>query len=164
LAGVASQEFAVTACVLLHRDGSWLLSVRSPSAAYAPGRLGLIGGHVEVEAPAPDVLEATARRELAEETGLDLTTVPLTYLESEFFITDGGERQVTVTFVAAAPAGVAASIAAPDELSEVGWWTREQAAADPRCPDWLPGLLRRAGGRLRSSSIGEAPRWRAEER
>jgi 8-oxo-dGTP pyrophosphatase MutT (NUDIX family) len=161
---VAGPEFAVTACVLLHRDGSWLLSVRSPSAAYAPGRLGLIGGHVEVEAPTRDVLEATARRELAEETGLELTAVPLTYLESEFFITDAGERQVTVTFVAPAPAGVAPSIAAPAELSEVGWWTREQAAADTRCPPWLPDLLDRAAAALRSSSIGGAPRCRPEER
>ena len=139
------REFAVTACVLLHRDGGWLLSVRSPDAAYAPGRLGLIGGHVEVDAPTHDVLEATARRELAEETGVDLAGIPLTYLESEFFVTDRGERQITVTFVAPAPAGAAAAaVAAPAELSEVTWWTREQVAADPRCPPWLPDLLDRA--------------------
>jgi 8-oxo-dGTP pyrophosphatase MutT (NUDIX family) len=135
--------------VLLHRNGSWLLSIRSPNAAYAPGRLGLVGGHVEVDAPTLNVLEATARREIAEETGLDLAAVRLTYLESEFFVTDRGERQVTVTFVSPAPAGVAATITAPDELSEVGWWTREQAAADPRCPPWLPDLLDRAAATLR---------------
>ena len=39
------------------------------------------------------MLEETARRELLEETGLDLTGVPLTYLESEFFVTGGGERR-----------------------------------------------------------------------
>jgi 8-oxo-dGTP diphosphatase len=135
----------VTACVLLHCDGRWLLSVRSPAAAYAPGALGLIGGHVEVVDPQPEVLEATARRELLEETGLDLTGVDLAYLESEFFVTGGGEPQVTVTFVAPAPAGPAARVAAPAELAEVGWWSIEEAAADPRCPDWLPGLLGRAG-------------------
>ena len=128
----------------MYRNGSWLLSVRSPDAAYAPGRLGLVGGHVEVDSPTPNVLEATARREVAEETGLDLSAVSLTYLESEFFVTEQGERQVTVTFVAPAPPDATASIAAPAELSEVGWWTREQAAADPRCPDWLSDLLDRA--------------------
>ena len=137
-------EFAVTVCVLLHRNGRWLLSVRSPGVAYAPGRLGLVGGHVEVDSPTRDVLELTARREVAEETGVDLAGVPLTYLESEFFVTEQGERQVTVTFVAQAPAEAVASIAAPAELSEVGWWTREDVAADPRCPPWLPDLLRRA--------------------
>lgn len=135
--------FAVTVCVLLHRDEAWLLGVRAPGVAYAPGRLGLIGGHVEADAPAADVLEQTARREVAEETGLDLTGVRLTYLESEFFVTDGGERQVTVTFLAPAPAGQLPTADAL-ELTEVGWWTADQAAADPRCPDWLPDLLSRA--------------------
>ncbi len=53
--------------------------------------------------PLAGVLEATARREVAEEVGLDLSQVALRYLESEFFITDGGERQITVTFTAKAP-------------------------------------------------------------
>ena len=145
---MAVQEFAVTACVLLHRQGRWLLSVRSPEVAYAPGRLGLVGGHVEVGSPTLDVLEVTVRREVAEETGLDLVAVPLTYLESEFFVTEQGERQVTVTFVAPAPDDAVASVTAPAELTEVGGWTREEAAADPRCPAWLPPLLDRAAASL----------------
>jgi 8-oxo-dGTP pyrophosphatase MutT (NUDIX family) len=146
---VAVQEFAVTVCVLLHRQGRWLLSIRSPDVAYAPGCLGLVGGHVEAGSATPDVLEMTARREVAEETGLDLATVPLTYLESEFFVTEQGERQVTVTFVAPAPAAAVALVTAPAELSEVGWWTRDEAAADTRCPPWLPALLDRAAASLR---------------
>jgi 8-oxo-dGTP pyrophosphatase MutT (NUDIX family) len=145
---VPAPEFAVTVCVLLHRNGRWLLSVRSPGVAYAPGRLGLVGGHVDVDSPTPAVLEVTARREVAEETGLDLAAVPLTYLESEFFVTGQGERQVTVTFVAPAPAAAVASVTAPAELSEVGWWTRREVAADPRSPPWLPGLLDRAAATL----------------
>ena len=143
-----SLEFAVTVCVLLHRNGRWLLSVRSPDVAYAPGRLGLVGGHVEADSPTPNVLELTARREVAEETGLELAAVPLTYLESEFFVTEHGERQVTVTFVAQAPAAAVPTLTAPAELSEVGWWTREDVAADPRCPPWLPGLIDRAAASL----------------
>jgi 8-oxo-dGTP diphosphatase len=146
---VAVSEFAVTVCVLLHREGRWLLSVRSPEVAYAPGLLGLVGGHVEVGSATRDVLEVTARREVAEETGLDLAAVPLTYLESEFFVTEQGERQVTVTFLAPAPADAVAAVTAPAELSEVGWWTRDEAAADPRTPPWLPPLLDRAAAALR---------------
>jgi 8-oxo-dGTP pyrophosphatase MutT (NUDIX family) len=130
-------------CVLVHRDGTWLLGLRAPDLAYAPGRLGLVGGHVEADAPAAHVLERTGRRELAEETGLDLADVPLTYLESEYFVTEGGERQVTVTFLAPAPAGQWPQ-ADGRELTEVGWFTTDAAAADPRTPDWLPALLRRA--------------------
>ena len=94
--------------------------------------------------PLADVLEATARREVAEEVGLDLSQVPLGYLESEFFITDGGERQITVTFTAQAPPEAEPYVNAPDELTEVGWWTLNDLEADVRCPSWLPPLIRRA--------------------
>ena len=139
-----SQVYAVTVCVLIQRGDRWLLVVRAPGVAYAPNKIGMIGGHVEVTRPLADVLEATARREIAEEVGLDLSEVPLRYLESEFFITDTGERQVTVTFTAQAPLWADPYLNAPDELAEVGWWTLNDLEADPRCPTWLPALIRRA--------------------
>jgi 8-oxo-dGTP pyrophosphatase MutT (NUDIX family) len=141
---VDSETYAVTVCVLIHRGNSFLLVVRSPGVAYAPNMIGMIGGHVEVIDPERNVLEATARREVAEEVGLDLSGVPLTYLESEFFITDSGERQITVTFAGPAPSGDQPHVNAPDELVEVGWWTLNDLEADPRCPPWLPALIRRA--------------------
>jgi 8-oxo-dGTP diphosphatase len=141
---VGSEVYAVTVCVLIHRGNSFLLVVRSPGVAYAPNMIGMIGGHVDVTDPARDVLEATARREVAEEVGLDLSGVPLTYLESEFFLTNGGERQITVTFSAPAPASDEPYVNAPDELVEVGWWTLNDLEADPRCPPWLPALVRPA--------------------
>jgi 8-oxo-dGTP diphosphatase len=154
---VTGREFAVTVCVLVHRDGAWLLGARAPGVAYAPGRLGLIGGHVEVDAPAAAVLEETGRREVFEEVALDLTGVELSYLESEYFVTEGGERQVTVTFLAPAPADQEPRADAR-ELTEAGWWTAEDAAADPRCPDWLPALLDRADRALRSArEAGRSP-------
>jgi 8-oxo-dGTP diphosphatase len=141
---VDSAVYAVTVCVLISRGDTWLLVVRAPGVAYAPNMIGMIGGHVDLIHPIADVLEMTARREVIEEVGLDLAGVPLTYLESEFFVTDGGERQITVTFTALAPAEVEPFVNAPDELTEVGWWTLDDLEADPRCPPWLPPLIRRA--------------------
>jgi 8-oxo-dGTP diphosphatase len=141
---VDGDGYAVTVCVLIRRDNSWLLVVRAPGVGYAPNMIGMIGGHVDVTNPLPHVLEATARREVAEEVGVDLANEPLTYLESEFFVTDGGERQITVTFAAGAPRGVEPLVNAPDELTEVGWWTVDDLEADSRCPPWLPPLIRRA--------------------
>jgi 8-oxo-dGTP pyrophosphatase MutT (NUDIX family) len=140
-----SELYAVTVCVLIRRGDTWLLVVRAPGVKYAPNMIGIIGGHVDLTDPHAGVLEATARREVAEEVGLDLSQVPLTYLESEFFITDSGERQITVTFMARASPGDKPHVNAPDELVEVGWWALTDLEADPRCPPWLPDLLRRAG-------------------
>jgi 8-oxo-dGTP pyrophosphatase MutT (NUDIX family) len=139
-----SEVYAVTVCVLIQRDDTWLLVVRAPKVSYAPNMIGMIGGHVDLTRPLADVLEETARREVAEEVGVDLSEMSLRYVESEFLITDGGERQITVTFTTQAPPDIEPSVNAPDELVEVGWWTLDDLEADPRCPSWLPRLIRRA--------------------
>jgi 8-oxo-dGTP pyrophosphatase MutT (NUDIX family) len=144
-------EYTVTACVLLRRDDRWLLTVRGLEVDDAAGRLGLVGGHLEQRTAGTGVLEATARREAAEETGLDLSGTALSYLESELFATDTGQDQVCVTFVALAPADARPWAADPVEVAEVGWWSADQARADPRCPVWLPDLLVRAGTALDSA-------------
>jgi 8-oxo-dGTP diphosphatase len=141
---VHTESYAVTVCVLIQRGDSWLLVVRAPHVAYAPNMIGMIGGHVDLTRPLAGVLEATARREVAEEVGLDLSEVRLRYLESEFLITDKGERQITVTFTAHALPEAEPYINAPDELVEVGWWSVNDLEADARCPSWLPPLIRRA--------------------
>lgn len=145
--------FVVNVCVVLHRDGRWLLTVRGPHTAHAPNTIGLVGGHLE---PTPvianaepalleeNVLENNARREVLEETGVDLAGVALAYLGSETFRSDVGHPVVVVTFVAEVPAGVEARMTAPDELSGVGWWTLDELAADPRCPPWTLRLCRQA--------------------
>ncbi len=133
--------------MLVHRDGRWLLTVRRPDARYAAGRIGLVGGHVE-PGDGDGTLEATGRREVAEETGVDLTGVPLTYLASEQRAGDQGRVSIDVTFVAEAPPGAEPELRAPEELTAVGWWTPAEVADDPRCPPWVPRLLQRAGDRL----------------
>ncbi len=136
-------RFTVTACVLVRRGDRWLLSVRSPTVEYAPGAIGLIGGHVESDEATADVLETTARREVVEETGLDLTDVALRYLSSDLFLAGDHDQQVTVTFVADAPAGAEPAVRS-DELTALDWWSLAELRLDPRTPDWLPALIERA--------------------
>lgn len=142
-------------CVALHRDGRWLLTVRGANATHAPNTIGLVGGHVEHGPPTTstepallegDVLENNARREVLEETGVDLADLPLAYLGSEAFRSDAGHPVVVVTFVVEVPAGVEPTMTAPEELSAVGWWTLDELAADPRCPPWTLRLCRQAEG------------------
>jgi 8-oxo-dGTP diphosphatase len=132
-------RYEANVCVLLRRAGRWLLTVRGPHVAYAPGTIGLVGGHVEPVVGA-GVFEATARREALEETGLDLTAVPLHYLSSDLYLGGDGQPVLTVTYAGELPAGPEPRLADPAELAAVGWWTpAELAAAD--CPAWLPPLL-----------------------
>lgn len=144
----------VTVCVALHREGRWLLTVRGTNAAHAPDTIGLVGGHLEPPGSAEDgpevallesdVLEKNGRREVLEETGVDLAGTPLAYLGSESFRSDAGTTVISVTFVAQLPAGIEPTLGAPHELSAVGWWTLEQLAADPRCVPWTLRLCRQA--------------------
>lgn len=133
-------RYSVTSCVLVRRDDRWLLSVRAPDIDYLPGSIGLIGGHVELSDSTEGVLESTARRELWEETGVDLAEVPLTYVSSTLFLIGQDDQHVSVTFVAEAPPGARPEVRS-DELSEVGWWSVEELRSDPRTPPWLPALL-----------------------
>ncbi len=133
----------MTACVLLHRGGRWLFGVRADTVAYAPGQIGLIGGHLEADAVGPDALEVTARREAAEEAGLDLGGVRLDYLRSDLFDSGAEGLQLTAAFVAGLPAGPQPAVTSA-ELTAVGWWSPAELAADPRCPEWLPALVDQA--------------------
>jgi len=66
--------------VFLERDGRWLLLQRGTQETHAPGVLAGVGGKVEIDGAGAgaDVLEETARREVTEEIGVDLTEVALT--------------------------------------------------------------------------------------
>ena len=141
-------QFAVNVCVLLHRDGRWLLDVRASDADYAPARLGLIGGHVEVTDGSDHVFENAARRELAEETGIDLSGVPLHYLDSELYEDQDRCPVLTVTYAAELPAGREPELAKASEPGRPSWWSLEEMEADPRCAPWTPRLVRQAQATL----------------
>lgn len=139
-------RYEVNACVLLHRANRWLLSVRGPDVAYAPGMIGLVGGHVE-PVIGPDVFERTARREVREETGLDIDDVVLHYLSSELYLGTNGQPVLTVTYVGELPAGPEPEVADARELTAVGWWSTAELAESENVAPWIVPLVT-AGERL----------------
>jgi 8-oxo-dGTP diphosphatase len=144
-------RFPVNVCAVLHRDGSWLLNVRANDASYAPGTIGLIGGHVEPTDGPERVFESTVQREVAEETGIDLTGIPLLYLDSEAYADTDGGLVLTVTYAAELPPGTEPSAENAVEDAELSWWTLEDLEADPRCAPWTSRLVRRALATITSS-------------
>ncbi|MEU6786714.1 NUDIX domain-containing protein [Nonomuraea angiospora] len=139
--------FVVNIEVFLERDGRWLLVKRGEGEAHAPGTLAGVGGKVEVDDGGADVFERAARREVAEEVGVDLAGVDLTYVESGYFVTDDGDPVINVVFTGRLPATATPVAAAPQEVAEVVWLTVAEAEGHPGCPPWILGPLRRLASR-----------------
>ena len=118
--------------------------MRADDASYAPGTIGLIGGHVEQTDGPERVFEFALQREVAEETGIDLAGTPLHYLESEAYTGADGATVLTVTYAAELPPGTEPIPDNAVEQAELAWWTLEDLEADPRCAPWTSRLVRRA--------------------
>jgi len=138
--------FVVNVEVLLHRDGRWLLIKRGAEEKHAPGSLAGVGGKAEVTDPAdvPNILEATARREVDEEIGVDISGVALTYVESGYFTSDDGDPVINIVFTGPLPADAQPFPASPEEVAGIVWLTTAEAETDSTCPPWTLRALRRA--------------------
>jgi 8-oxo-dGTP diphosphatase len=75
---------------------------------------------------------------------VDLTGIPLTYVESGSFVTDDGDPVVNVVFSGALPADANPVVASSEEVAEIVWLTVAEATADPNCPPWTLRSLQRA--------------------
>ncbi|MFI7635921.1 NUDIX hydrolase [Nonomuraea sp. NPDC049400] len=117
----------------MERDGRWLLIKRGRQEAHAAGTLAGIGGKAEADGAGIGILEQTARREVAEEVGVDLTGTDLTYVAGDYFTTDDGDPVINVVFRGELPPQARPVAAAPDE----------EAEAHPDCPPWVLRSLRR---------------------
>ena len=143
--------FVVNVEVFLHRGDRWLLIRRSEHEAHAAGTLGGVGGKVDAVATTTGlgagVLEATGRREVAEEIGVDLTGVDLSYVDSASFVTDDGDPVINVVFSGPLPPEAEPFAASTQEVAGITWLTLAEAEADPHCPPWTLRSLRQATSR-----------------
>jgi 8-oxo-dGTP pyrophosphatase MutT (NUDIX family) len=114
------------------KDGRYLLVVRGEEE-FAPGGLNFPGGKVEGAEAGDDVLEATLRREIAEEVGLEISD-EMAYLRSSVFLAEG-DPVVDVVFLCRWKSGTAFA-ADPAEVAAVRWLTAGEAIAHPETPPW----------------------------
>ncbi|MFF5204662.1 NUDIX domain-containing protein [Streptosporangium sp. NPDC000396] len=142
--GTGRPAFVVNVEVFLEREGRWLLIQRGAGEEHAPGALGGVGGVVELDGADIDVLEETARREVAEEIGVDLSGVTLSYVESAFFVTDDGDPTINMVFAARLPVDGQPGAVSPTEVAALVWMTADEAEGAADCPPWIRRSLRRA--------------------
>ena len=138
--------FIVNVEAAVVRDRQYLLIVRGANEAHAPGMLSLPGGKVEQDGADVAVLEATLRRELREEVGVEVDD-DLIYVDSTAFVADDGQPVINVVFLCRHRAGDARPIA-PDEVAQVVWMTAAEVLADPRTPPWARRSVELAEQRL----------------
>jgi ADP-ribose pyrophosphatase YjhB (NUDIX family) len=130
--------YIVNVEAFVYRDGKYLMIVRGLNEEIQPGTLTPPGGKVE---GVRDVLEETLRREVREETGVEVDD-EVVYVESHAF--DGGDRVVVdIIFLARYREGELRAVDA-DEVDSIGWFTLDEVMADPRALSWTRESLRRA--------------------
>lgn len=124
-------EYLVNVEGAVYRDGEYLLIERSAEEEHAAGLLGFPGGKVEAAPGSTDVIEATARREVAEETGVEVGGVD--YVASTAFETDGGRQCVNVVTLCEY-AGGDARVRDPAEVAAVRWLSYDAIRGDESVP------------------------------
>lgn len=133
--------FIVNVEAVIRRGEKYLLTLRSEAELHAPGTLALPGGKVESSDPVADTLEYTLKREVLEETGVEVTH--LRYLESRWFRADDGEPVVDIVFLCDYVRGNAVAFE-PDEIAEVMWLNAADVAAHPKAPMWTKASIKKA--------------------
>lgn len=122
--------------------GEYLIGTRSRQEDHAAGELSLIGGTVEEPTEADDILKATVRREIKEETTVEVTK-EMAYVESRSFVTDDGTPVVNVVFLCQYDGGTAVA-AEPEEIAAVQWLSVEEITTHQEVPPWTRQSIKRA--------------------
>lgn len=126
----------------IYRGDRWLLVRRSEQESHAAGTLALVGGKVEHDGAVEAILEATLRREIREEVGVEVAAT-MHYVESKSFLADDGDSVVDIVFVCAHAVGEPQALD-PAEVAEVFWMTADELQRHPDAPVWTRESIRLA--------------------
>ncbi len=137
-----NQAYVLNVEGAVSNDGAFLIGTRSQEEGHAAGEIGLIGGTVEASGGSDDTLKATVRREIREETTVEVAD-EMAYVESHQFHTDDGTPVVNVVFLCRYESGTAVA-AEPDELASVQWLSADEIASHPDVPPWTHRSVERA--------------------
>ncbi|WP_307439695.1 NUDIX domain-containing protein [Bacillus sp. V2I10] len=131
--------FVVNVEGAVFKDDSWLIIKRSMTEEHAAGQLSLAGGKVEQEGPSSNILERTLKREIEEETGIEISD-DMCYVHSTSFISDDGTQVVDVVFLCEYKRGTPYA-KCEEEVPSAAWMTFEEIMADEDSPPWLKNSI-----------------------
>ncbi|MFE7061989.1 NUDIX hydrolase [Sutcliffiella sp. NPDC057660] len=133
--------FVVNVEGAIHRNGKWLLILRSEKEEYAGGTLSLVGGKCELEGYSSDILERTLIREIFEEVGCEVTG--LKYVNSSSFVTDSGMNVIDIVFLCHHKSGEPFSKSS-EEVDDIIWMTTSEIQGNTELPGYLKNNIKQA--------------------
>lgn len=117
--------------------GDRLLTViRSEAEDHAAGTLSFIGGKVEFRDRQSAILEATLKREIMEEVGVEIGNIQ--FVTSTAFFADDRQSVVNIVFVCEWQSGEP-RVVDLDEVASVQWMTVTEIRNHPKTPSWIQG-------------------------
>ncbi|MCD5324513.1 MULTISPECIES: NUDIX hydrolase [Pontibacillus] len=126
----------------IFKENKWLIIKRSEKEEHAGGLLSLVGGKVENEGNSSDILEATVKREIFEEVGIEVKE-NIRYVHSTSFIADSGETVIDIVFLCEYASGEPFA-KSPNEVEVVKWMTVSEIMSDTYSPIYLKESIKRA--------------------
>lgn len=136
------QYVNVIECAIEH-NGKFLV-IQHPPQKDAAGLLAFPGGKIdpsdEVHTPY-DVLRATVKREVQEETGINLTD-PIEYVLSSTFTTPKGIHVFNVTFYCKLTTKHPNVTIAQNEITSYAWLTPEAIQSAENAAPWLKEYIK----------------------
>lgn len=136
-------KYAVNVDVAVRREPpetgpEYLFIVRGEDEVHAPGTLSFPGGTLEADPGEAGVVTGTARRELREEVGVELTDSEI--VTSTTFELDSDHPCLNLVVTAEYDGGEA-HVADPEEVGAVEWRTAEDVLGADETPPWTRDLL-----------------------
>jgi 8-oxo-dGTP diphosphatase len=135
---MARQQFIVNVEVAVTREEAFLLAERAATEDHAAGHRSLIGGKIDPDPPDEIPVEATLRRELHEEVGVEVDA--LAYVTSGYFVDDGGTPVINLVFLGRWSTGVP-RVREPEEIAAVSWYDATEVTNDETLTPWTRGYL-----------------------
>lgn len=126
----------------IYKNKRWILIKRGAGESQAAGTLSLMGGTIEENDPAVDVLEKTLVREAWEELGISLDPI-MYYVCSASFVADDNDFVTNVVFLAnySGPQDIATN---PDEVEEVHRMTYDEIMDHDGVADYTKTYIEKA--------------------
>lgn len=126
----------------IYREDKWLVIERSSKEEHAAGTISLVGGKVDREGHAMDILERTVRREIFEEVAIEVEN-RIHYVHSSSFVTDDGHHVINIVFLCKYAGGEAIR-KSPEEVGEVMWLPYDEIVNLAKTPPWTKESLSRS--------------------